>query len=154
MALILFAPLGIVFWLILTASHDRAGAVAVGATLAGLLVVLYFILTRYSVAITPEQLVVRHSIYTFKLARSEVKAVSARQVAASADLGLVIRTNGVAGFGYLSGWFRRIGNEKTFCAVSQGPLWLLTFEGSAKCRQLALSASPETIRSIEDWARQ
>ncbi|XLZ69335.1 hypothetical protein ABT364_22805 [Massilia sp. SR12] len=154
MALILFAPLGIVLWLMLTASHGNAGVVVVGVTLAGLMVLMYFILTRYSVLITPEHLVVRHSVYTLKLARSEVKAVSACQVASLDDLGLILRTNGVAGFGYLSGWFRRVGNRKTFCAVSQGPLWLLNIEGSAKCQQLALSASPETIRRIEDWARQ
>lgn len=154
LALILFAPLGIVFWLMLTAAHGSAGLVVVGATLAGLAVVMYFILSRHSVAIAPDQLVVRHSIYTLKLARSEVKAIGACQVASLDDLGLVLRTNGVAGFGYLSGWFRRVGNGKTFCAVSQGPLWLLNIEGSAKCQQLALSASPETIRRIEDWARQ
>ena len=80
--------------------------------------------------------------------------IGGRDSGTLSEIGLALRTNGVAGFGYLSGWFRRVGNEKIFCAVSQGPLWLLTFEGSAGCRQLALSASAETVRRIEEWARQ
>lgn len=153
LALVLFAPLALTIWLTLATSAKTGALVTVGAVLAVFIVIFCCILWRYSVEVTPERLTVRHSLYTFSLARSDVTAVSVQELASPAQLGLVLRTNGIAGFGYLSGWFRRVGNHKAFCAVSQGPLWLLTFDGNASCRQLALSASPEVIRSIQQWFR-
>jgi hypothetical protein len=154
LALILFTPLVFTFWA-MSRSAPQPGALAtVGVVTVGFMAILYFVAARHAVDVTPERLTIRHSVYTLKIERSQVTGVSVRQADSVARLGLAIRTNGIAAFGYYSGWFRRSGNHKVFCAVSQGPLYLLDFEGSAKCRQLALSASPETIRRIEDWARQ
>ncbi|WP_374580047.1 hypothetical protein [Pseudoduganella sp.] len=154
LALILFAPLSLTAWALLATSPKPAGLATVAVIAVGFVAILYFIVARHAVELTPSRLKVKHSLYTFSLERSEVSALRVSELASADQIGLALRTNGVAGFGYLSGWFRRVGNEKIFCAVSQGPLWLLTFEGSAGCRQLALSASAETVRRIEEWARQ
>ncbi|KAB8044627.1 hypothetical protein [Janthinobacterium aquaticum] len=66
------------------------------------------------------------------------------------QIGLSIK-NGVAAFGYYSGWFWGRHGELIFCALSKSPVYLVKFDGASKCRQLEISASPEMIRDIKQW---
>lgn len=123
----------------------------VGTILFGLLAILVCAIRRRAVTITPESLIVRHSVYTLVVNRSEVNKVQIRQIASLDQLGLSTRKNGIAAFGYFSGWFWGLNGDLTFCAMSQWPVQLITFEGSIKCKHLALSAAPELARDIETW---
>jgi hypothetical protein len=107
---------------------------------------------RHAIEITQDALVIRHSFYTLAIERHAVQAVQARAVSSMDELGLSTRTNGIAAFGYLSGWFRGVRGERIFCACSQWPVYLITFDGRTRCRQLALSTTPEIARNIEVWA--
>jgi len=151
LALILITPLALV---IAAMSHSGVNTAefVLGALIAGFLVLLYFVVTRHAVEISPERLTVRHSIYTVAIERSAISAAKVQQVRTAGCLGLAVRTNGIAAFGYLSGWFRTGDSRRAFCAVSQNPLYLVTFEGNPDCRQLALSADADVARQIEAWA--
>jgi hypothetical protein len=153
LSLILFAPLALSFAGVWFAA-PKPGQVppVLGVLLLVFAAIIVLVARRHSIEISPQRLTVRHSAYTARIERSEVAALSVQEVATAGQLGLVTRTNGIAAFGYLSGWFRRTGNGSTFCAVSHGPLYLVTFEGSAKCKHLALSASPDVARRIAAWA--
>jgi hypothetical protein len=117
----------------------------------GLFALLAIVARRHAVEITADAIVIKHSLYTLVLARDAVRSVQTHKVSSVDQLGLSTRKNGIAAFGYLSGWFWGAHGDLTFCAVSQWPVYLIRFEGGSKCRQIALSASPEAIRSIENW---
>ena len=122
---------------------------AIATVLFGMLVIAA---KRHVIEISRDVLVVKHSLYTLALERSEVESAKAREVNSLDQLGLSTRKNGIAAFGYFSGWFWGAHGNITFCALSRWPVYLVTFEGTTKCRQLALSASPEVVRRIEVWA--
>lgn len=151
LALIMLAPLGIAMAAISRTASTPA-LVILGIALLVLAAILVFVMARHSVEVSPERLTVKHSLYTLAVERRAVGTVKIQQVRTIGCLGLAVRTNGIAAFGYLSGWFRTRDGSRAFCAVSQGPLYLVTFEGQAECRQLALSASPDIAAKIEAWA--
>lgn len=109
---------------------------------------------RHAIDITPGAIVVRHSLYTLTLERAAVTSATVRAIDSIAEAGLTTRKNGMALFGYYSGWFRGRRGAPTFCAASATPLYLVTLEGDTKCRQLVLSASPGIARDIAAWANQ
>jgi hypothetical protein len=153
LALILFAPLALslaALWF--AAPRPGQAPLVLEIVLLAFAAIIVAVARRHSVEIAPDRLTVRHSLYTARIARSDVASLSVQELAAPHQLGLALRTNGIAAFGYLSGWFRRAGGGRTFCAVSRGPLYLVTFEGGARCKYLALSASPELARRIAAWA--
>lgn len=129
----------------------------IAAGIAGLVLMLMAAILaacalRHGIGITPEVLTVKHSMYTLKLARAAVTSATVRELPSMDAAGLAIRKNGTALFGYYSGWFWGTRGALVFCAVSTHPIYLVTFEGSAACRQLVLSASPEVARRIAAWA--
>lgn len=81
LALVLFVPLLLTIWLMLANTPETIALVTVGAVLAAFIVIFCCIRWRQSVEATPERLTVRHSLYTFSLARSEVTAVSVQELA-------------------------------------------------------------------------
>lgn len=151
LALIMLLPLGIAIAIVSRSAAPPVLAI-LGAALLVLVVILFFVMSRHTVEVGPERLTVRHSLYTLSIDRSAVSAAKIQQVRTISCLGLAVRTNGIAGFGYRSGWFRTNDSSRAFCAVSQGPLYLVTFEGFADCRQLALSANADIAGKIAAWA--
>lgn len=132
-----------------SASIVAAGIVA--AVALGLLGLFVAMMKRHAIEITRETLVVRHSLYTLSIERASVTAVSVQEVASVNQLGLSTKSNGIAAFGYFSGWFRAARGEPVFCAISARPLYLITFEGSTPCRQLAISTSLDVANRIAEW---
>jgi len=151
LALIMLAPLGVA---IAAVSRSAAPPVLVilAAALLVLVAILYFVMTRHTVEVDAQRLTVRHSLYTLSIERGAVGTAKIQAVRTVGCLGLAVKTNGIAAFGYRSGWFRTNDGSRAFCAVSQGPLYLVTFEGYADCRQLGLSANADIAGKIEAWA--
>ncbi|WP_300755948.1 hypothetical protein [Janthinobacterium sp.] len=130
-----------------------------GLGIVGLIVLIvgWMLMTavlRHAIALHPDALVVKHSMYTFHILRSEISAIKVTPIDSVGQLGLALRKNGIAAFAYYSGWFWGRKNELIFCAISTYPVYLLTFDGTAKCRQLALSASPAVAERILQWAAE
>lgn len=151
LALIMLAPLGVAIAAV-ARSASTPTLVILGGVLLIFIGILYFVTARHTVEVRPGRLIVRHSLYTLAIDRSAVSAVKVQQVRTNGCLGLAVRTNGIAAFGYLSGWFRTGDSSRAFCAVSQGPLYLVTLEGNPDCRYLALSADADVARQVEAWA--
>lgn len=159
LTLVMFLPLLVAFAALAwappkpgqTPSDTQTAAWVVGTISLLLLGIVIAVVKRHTVELTSDTLVVRHSLYTLRLSRNAIVSASVRQVASVDELGLSARTNGVAAFGYLSGWFKGIRGDAVFCAISQQPVQLITFEGKTPCRSLAISASPDVARRIEQW---
>ncbi len=151
LALIMLVPLGVS---IAAVSHSASTPtmVILGVVLLVFLAILFFVASRHSVEVGPERLTVRHSLYTFSIDRRAINAAKVQQLRTNGCLGLAVRTNGIAAFGYLSGWFRTSDGSRAFCAVSHGPLYLVTLDGSPDCRYLALSGNADVAGKIEAWA--
>jgi hypothetical protein len=160
MALVLFAPLllaaALIGWGPVKPGHTPTGTL-VAACVVGAVALLFAAIVaacalRHAIGITPGALVVKHGMYTLKIDRAAVTSATVREIASVHDAGLSTRKNGAALLGYYSGWFWGRRGELVFCAVSTAPVHIVTFEGSAKCRQLVLSASPDVARAIAAWA--
>jgi hypothetical protein len=151
LALLMIAPVALTFAIVFLSQPAKASAAApiLGATLFIVSGIFFAIVLRHAVEIDRAALTVRHSLYTLTIDRSDVTDV--RPLRSLKELGLSTRTNGVAAFGYLSGWFQRARGERTFCAVSALPAYLITLKEGSPCRHLAVSAGPELARSIESW---
>jgi hypothetical protein len=135
-----------------TAMHSLLGWGVIGAITLGLLALLCLVARRRAIEIDDTAIVVRHSLYTLRLRRADVSALHLRQVATLGELGLSLRRNGIAACGYYSGWFSGPRGERTFCAISTWPAYLITVEGEGSCRHIALGMSPELARRIAGWA--
>ena len=157
--LTVFIPLALAFLVVLwapsksvqTRSDEALAAWIVGGIAIALLSLIIAAAKRHFIEVLPDALTVRHSLYTLAIERSAVDSLEVREITSIDQLGLSTRKNGIAAFGYFSGWFRGAEGDLTFCALSRWPAYLITFEGSARCRQLALSTNPDVARSIEDW---
>ena len=150
LALLMLVPLGILIAAV-ARSAETPTMVILGLVLLVFIAILFFVASRHTVDVGPRRLTVRHSLYTLDIERCTITAAKVQQVRTTNCLGLAVRTNGIAAFGYLSGWFRTNDSSRIFCAVSQGPLYLVTFEGNPDCRQLALSANADIAGKIEAW---
>ena len=127
-------------------------AAIIGFILVALLAMVVATARRHVVELNGDVLVIRHSVYTLTVNRRHITSADLDEVRSIEQLGLSTRKNGIAAFGYFSGWFQSTHGELTFCAISKAPLYLITFDGHVKCRQLAIGASAETARSIVAWA--
>ncbi|WUR15451.1 hypothetical protein E7V67_010215 [[Empedobacter] haloabium] len=135
-----------------TAMDALLGWSVLGAVTLVLLTMLVMMARRHAIDIDDNVLVVRHSLYTLRLRRADVGALHLRRVTSRNELGLGLRTNGIAACGYYSGWFSGQRGERVFCAVSTWPAYLVTVEGNARCRRLALSMSAEVAQRVARWA--
>jgi hypothetical protein len=147
---IFFAPLKL---------GETERSIFLGLGIVGLVVLIigWMLMTavlRHTITLHADALVLKHSMYTFQLQRSEISAIKVSAIDSVEQLGLAIRKNGIAAFSYYSGWFWGRKNELIFCAVSTYPVYLISFEGTAKCRQLALSATPAMAERILKWAAE
>ena len=140
------------YWRVACRLRCNAHAIMIGVIAVGVSGMLIAAAKRHVIELSQDLLVVKHSLYTLAVPRKEVASASIREVSSLDKIGLSTRKNGIVAFGYFSGWFWNTQGKLTFCAFSTLPVYLLTFEGSAKCRQLILGASPEMIRSIEAWS--
>jgi len=134
-----------------SASSEVMALTTVGVILVGLVSVLLATVSRRVVEIRPDLLVVKYSLYTLAVNRSDIKSVQVWKITSLNQLGLSTRKNGIAAFGYFSGWFCGLNGDLTFCALSKWPVYLVTFDGDVKCKQLAISASDDLARQIESW---
>lgn len=114
--------------------------------------VAFFMVTRRAVQLFGDTLVIKHSFYTFKINKTQARGVEVDEVQSYKELGISIKTNGIAAFGYLSGRFRSRSGKRMFCAVARFPAFRFQFDGNARCPQLALSCSREMAAAIRDWA--
>ncbi|MRV74969.1 hypothetical protein GJ700_24960 [Duganella sp. FT92W] len=135
-----------------TAASKLVAMAIVGTVVLGLIGVLVSTIRRHVVEMTQDSLVVKHSVYTLVVERREIAGIRIRQITSMDQLGLSTRKNGIAAFGYFSGWFWGLHGDIMFCAMSKWPVQLISFEGDVKCRHLALSADSELARKIEAWA--
>ena len=135
-----------------TPSDTWTAAVLVGAATLLLGALVAASAFRHAIVITPATLTVKHSVYTLTLSRADVTSATVRELRSIGEAGLTARKFGTAILGYYSGWFWGARGALTFCAVSATPLYLVTLEGSAPCRQLVLSAGPDIARDIAAWA--
>ncbi|WEF35120.1 hypothetical protein [Pseudoduganella chitinolytica] len=106
---------------------------------------------RRAIDVDEHTIVIRHSLYTLRLRRADAAALRVTPVASLDELGLRLRRNGIAAFGYYSGWFSGPQGERTFCAASTWPAYLVAVEGSVRCRRIALSMPPELARRLAAW---
>lgn len=140
----LFLAMAAILW-------NRASLVGVAIILAvGLLVLgmIASVVMRHSVEVSGNALVVKHSMYTLRVERSALRAV--QHITSPEQLGLSTKKNGIAAFGYYSGWFSGTRNETIFCAVSTLPADVLSLEGHPKCQRLAISSNP----LVAAWAAE
>lgn len=160
-ALLMGVPVGIAFYMLVVNAPPRAlekgwspGMVIVMITVLLVLTVLFALIFRRSVELSDEALLVRHSYYSITIARKDVTAIEATELKSVAELGLTLKTNGVAAFGYLSGWFRTRTGAPIFCAVSAKPIYLVSLTGARlACPTLALSCSADMAEKIRRWVQ-
>lgn len=125
----------------------RAIAMAQGVCLALAGLAVAALLGRHRVQLDGDELVVKHSFYTFRLHRSEAGAAELIELTGADALRVTLKRNGIACCGLLSGWFYGPHNEDLFCAVSAAPVYKLRFAR----RELALSCSRAMAEAIRAW---
>ena len=156
LGLIMLVPVALAFIFVFLAPPKPGQGAPAAAILGAVLLIIAGIFAaavlRHGIEFRPGALTVRHSLYTLRVDRTDILDI--RPLQSLAELGLSTRTNGIAAFGYFSGWFRRARGERTFCAVSALPVYLITLKESVGTRYLALSAGPELARSLEAWASE
>lgn len=135
------------------APFDLIGLLIAGLLGAFVVVTSVLMIKRRSIDISADRISIKHSYYTFNLDRSAVTSVSVREIQSINELGLSIKTNGIALFGYYSGWFLGVHNQKLFCAISAMPAFDIAIEGETlKCKRIGISCSPEVADRIRSWA--
>lgn len=109
---------------------------------------------RRSISLDGAVLTVRASFYTARLDRAMLTAVAVERAEHARDLPVCIRTNGVAAFGYLAGWFSGSRGERCFCAVGAMPAFVFRFDRGAPVPLLILSCSAAMAAAIEHWIKE
>ena len=136
----------------LSPTELQLGWAIIIALTVGLAGVLAATATRHLLSLDAQALTVRHSLYTLRIDRKDVTALRVERLSNLHSLDLGLRTNAIAFFGYYSGWFGGMGREKTFCAISGGPLFLITIDGPVRCKRVALSLSNQAADDVRAWA--
>lgn len=146
-AYVLFLPIG-----------DRVNAndAKVGVGLLVLSGVLSFavcgsMLTRRSFSISDNSLQIKHTFYSVDLNRRELKNIQISEITESISSYISTKRNGVAAFGFYSGWFNGQYGKGIFCAVSRKPIYLLEFEGHNKLSAVLLSCNVEGFQALTEW---
>ncbi|HEX8614312.1 MAG TPA: hypothetical protein VF800_23780 [Telluria sp.] len=111
-------------------------------------------LARRSVELTGDEIVLKHSFYTLRLRREAMQAPVISCTDDIRSLGIAIKTNGIAAFGYYSGWFNATDGQPIFLAISGAPIVVLRFAGHPTCSVLALSASDALQAKLAAWLVQ
>lgn len=109
---------------------------------------------RHSVELGADAIVVKHAFYTLRLARGKIQAPAIERLPDVRSLGITTKRNGIAAFGYYSGWFNASKGERVFMAVSGTPLVVLRLAGHPKCSVLALSSSGSLEADLAAWFAQ
>lgn len=160
-ATLMSVPVGIAAYMLMHKSRARIadtgwdpGMMIVAMTILLIVTVCGAMIVRRSIELSNEELVIRHSYYRLKIARKDVTAVEVSQLNSMDELGIVLKTNGIAAFGYLSGWFRMRTGAPLFCAVSARPAYLVTFTGARlDCRTVAVSCSANMAEQLRRWVQ-
>lgn len=160
-ALLMGVPVGIAAYMLMQNSRTRVadigwdpGMIIVAMTVLLIVTVCGAMIVRRSIELSDKELLIRHSYYRFTIARKDVIAVEVSRLDSVSDLGIVLKTNGVAAFGYLSGWFRIRTGAPLFCAVSARPVYLVTFTGTRlACHTLAVSCTADMAEQLRQWAQ-
>lgn len=113
----------------------------------------FFMWTRGSIKIHNDQLVIEHGFYTFTARKNEFLNCKMRKVLNYSALQILLKKNGIAGFGYYSGHFITQGDQRMFCAVSDRPIYVLELKENEKFRYLAISCSENMASGILNWAK-
>lgn len=125
----------------------------IASAMLGLLVCTSMLL-RHSVALTADALVVRHAFYTFRLERARIQGPGITRSADVTSLAISTKRNGIAAFGYYSGWFNVAHGERAFLAISGAPIVVLRFTGHPKCSVLAVSGGAILEAELAAWLGQ
>lgn len=157
--LLMAVPVGIAAYMIMQKSRARVAdtgwdpaILIVAMTVLLIITVCGAMVGRRSIELGSDELAIRHSFYSIKIARHDVSAVEVEELKSMDELGLTLKTNGVAAFGYLSGWFRMRNGARIFCAASAKPIYRVTFSSARlNCSTLALSCSKDMAESIRRW---
>lgn len=130
-----------------TIVNGLAGTACLGIGIA----VLASIGLRRSIKLTDDCLVVRHSFYRIEIRKSHISKVTCEKCDDVTTLYLSSKKNGIAGFGFYSGWFHDRQGELVFCAISSLPTYRFVFAGDVQCRSVVLSCSSDMANKIFQW---
>jgi hypothetical protein len=113
---------------------------------------IWSIVGRRSILLHDSKLIIDHSFYTVELSRNQVRSIEVEKMRSTSELRISTKKNGIAGFGFLSGWFYGDFGDLVFCAVSKRPFYVATLNGAGlKFQKIALSCTDEMAKSIADW---
>lgn len=143
-------------------AHDKVPGAAEQGFTGGLLIALALfaaatcasMLARRTVELGADAIVVRHSFYTLRLQRGELHAPAVSRVDDVRSLGITIKTNGIAAFGFYSGWFNSAHGGKLFLAISGAPVVVLRFTGHPRCAGLAMTGGAALEADLAAWLGQ
>lgn len=153
---LILCPLLIAALIMLNAGPVRASdrVIANGLLLLSAITPLLFgflMLGRRTVAITTDALTIRHTFYRISIQRTELQQFSVRLLEPPVAEHLAIKTNGIAAFGFYSGWFSDHYGKKVFCAVSGQPVYLLELAGHPRLDTIIMSATPAVFQALQGW---
>lgn len=111
------------------------------------------IVARRSIVLAPDKLTVKHSFYTLDIVRSDASGAQVKRLHERREIGISTKRNGVAAFGFYSGWFFADGGKPCFCAVSALPVYAVYLPNNAECAVLAISCTEEMAEALREWAR-
>lgn len=156
--LLIISPLAIMLLVVTMELDPDPEDSGVAALIASVLcigaaaVVAWAMTSRRAVQLADDALRIQHSFYTLEVSRGDAHQLKVEQVQSLDDLAITIKKNGVAAFGYLSGWFYGPSGALMFCAVSEFPVFRLKLHGNTRCRLIAISCSHEMAAAIRAWA--
>jgi len=154
---LILVPLIIVYFVIESGpkgpTEDWGGAALVTYAIGGLTGILVCtpMFFRRQIVLSDNKLVISHSFYTLSIARSDVSSVTVTELAKADELGISTKKNGVAGFGYLSGWYNGPYGDLMFCAISSRPIYRVELDGNLRCSIIGLSCSAQMAQQIARW---
>ncbi|NHZ65612.1 hypothetical protein [Massilia genomosp. 1] len=125
----------------------------IASALLGLLVCTSMFI-RHSVELTADALVIKHAFYTFRVERACIQGAVITRSGDMSSLAMSTKRNGIAAFGYYSGWFKVAHGERAFMAISGAPVVMLRFTGHPKCALLAVSGSATLEAELAAWLRE
>lgn len=125
----------------------------IASALLGLLVCTSM-LTRHSLEFNADVLVVRHAFYTFRLERARIQGPVIARSADLTSLPISTKRNGIAAFGYYSGWFNVAQGKRAFLAISGAPIVVLRFTGHPTCSLLAVNGNAALEAELAAWLGQ
>lgn len=150
LALLLFGPLALAAMLgaIMPAKPGDTGALAAGILgLCAMLMLAIFgaIAMRRSVTFGDRDVIIRHSFYTIRI---DAQAWTGAALDTVGQSGITFRKNGIAAFGYYSGWFAGARGDTVFCAIGGGTLYRIATPGHARCSAILIGCSAPLAHTL------